>query len=369
MPLPLTLNKFSALQAIRHLRSARVLRPRAGRRKLACPEPLDGKRWTASKLTMPWVNGGEAPTSDRPIHVAVPTPESRIQSKCASNTVYSPEAPVIPLIDGVDSVSPELLFVEMAAVMELPVLVMLGLELCGTFSRDAVSPRDGEVTYGLEPITTAERIRDFAANPQITRLPGKKRARRAARFLMDNAWSPREALIASIIALPIEELGFELGHVTLNKRLGVGAEGILTDAATRVPDILFPGTHVGLNYDGDPHYGADGAEDARAHSVRDKLRDRDLFLEGYSVLPVVHEDLSTRGAFDALIYRVIDLLENETGESYELQRSKLVRVRMAGKRQRLIWSMLPGERGRRISREGVWQTSRETEVLVSDFVL
>lgn len=44
--------------------------------------------------------------------------------------------------------------------------------------------------------------------------------------------------------LPVEEAGYGLGNLVLNQRIGYG------DGGSRVPDILFAGTHVGLNYDG-----------------------------------------------------------------------------------------------------------------------
>ena len=134
-------------------------------------------------------------------------------------------------------------------------------------------------------------------------MPQIWQSREALPYLLGNAWSPIEAIIAQMIVLNPCESGYGLGEIELNRRVGAAKKG------SRVPDILFAGTHVGLNYDGGVHFGledvvaAAGTEGeraaiaaARAKIVGDKRRDRELLANGYAVLPVTSEDLSSPAA-------------------------------------------------------------------------
>ena len=369
----LDLNSFSALQAIRALRCMRMLDghqiQHVGPRE---PQLGFGRRWNAKRLTVPWLNSGLPPTEKHPLYAMVPSAEARIQARCVRNTVCSRDVPMIELPDGVRCVSPEHLFLEMGAYMDPAVHLMLGMELCGSYSRDPVDPRNADASFFLPPLTSAERIRDYVGQTHLRRIEGLEQARWISKLVLDNAWSPREALVAALIVLPLEELGFGLGPIVLNKRvftnqLQLGPAG----RESRVPDILFEGSHIGLNYEGSPHFGSEQEDETRLRIVADKLRDRDLIISGYTVLPVVNEDLAERGAFDTLMLQVMDLLEEETGLRAEFRKEEFFRVRLARRRQRLIWSLLPGKRGEELSREGVWATSadnamRTVEVTITE---
>ena len=148
-----------------------------------------------------------------------------------------------------------------------------------------------------------------------------------------------EALVACLLTLGYGHLGYELGPLELNPRVETKAE------KTRVPDILFSGTHLGINYDSSMHL------ENRDHLVDDKRRTRELLCAGYSVLPITSEDLSEEGGFDRLVGQVMDFLESESGRKLDRQRTFMARKRVRRERQDLIWSLLPGERGARISRE------------------
>ena len=67
---------------------------------------------------------------------------------------------------------------------------------------------------------------------------------------MDNAWSPMEAIVAALAALPPEHFGYGLGPVVLNDRVDT-LDG--ASRASRLPDMTLGGTTTGLNYDGENH--------------------------------------------------------------------------------------------------------------------
>lgn len=366
----LSLNGTSALQTVRAMRSSGWrIGASDDRCPLVGPETDDGRRWTKMRLALPWIDGGDPPSASQPLCVAVSSAGERIQSQCAANTVYRFNAPFVRVPGDfagdasganfdIRFSSPELLFVEMGERMDPAAHLMLGFELCGTFARDPWNARGGEVAYGIEPATTAQRIRDYVECTPQRNTDGLRQAKRIAPLLVDNAWSPREALVAALAVLPLHELGYDLGPIELNGRVWRDdAAGWLSDRCSRVPDMLFAGTHVGLNYDGAPHFGGETSLQ-RARIVEDKRRDRDLMVAGYRVLPVVSEDLVEPGMLDRLMARVMDMVEEESRRGFDLQRAWLARSRVTEARQRLIWSLLPGDRGERIMREGVWGDER-----------
>lgn len=350
----IALTGVTALQAWRAIRSGKCPNARVGQRiDLPVPNPAPAKRWTAKCLDLEFLGiDTSALDPKRPIHVATPDAKKRIRTAGVDCTTYTklPAGSFIDVGHGVALACPELVFIELGAHTRPEVQLLAGYEFCGGFSRDAASPRDGDVTYNVAPITTAEKIAAFLAECKY--VPGSDSAREVLPRLRNNAWSPTEAIVAMLAVTDATELGYGLDDVTLNQRIHVGPD------ATRVPDILFSGTHVGLNYDGAVHFGLqdvvaaagtdherDAVTQARGRIVGDKRRSRDLLAAGYTVLPVTSEDLYEKGGLDAVMLQVMDLIGRETGEPFTLQRNLLNRPKLAKRRQRLIWSLLPGRRG------------------------
>jgi len=221
------------------------------------------------------------------------------------------------------------------------------------------------VTYGLEPVTTIERLRSFAQ--QAISIRGARKALKSIDLIVEDAWSPMEALLASLIMLPGEEFGYDLWPITLNPRMEVSEQlKPYAAAASRVPDIRFRGTSVGINYDGEDHFGlrriaqaAVAAErspgnahlaqeveeaiaDARKRIVSDKRRDRDLETMGYVVLPVTKEDFDEQGGIDRVMGQVVEAIEREGRRDLTSQRQLLENESLAIARQLFIWSLMPG---------------------------
>lgn len=356
----IALTGTTALQAWRNIRSGKCPDVCLGEKiDLPVPDPAPAQRWTAKCFDLGFI-GIDASTLDpkHPIHVATPDAKKRVRTAGIECATYAnlPAGAFIDVGHGVALACPELVFVELGAHTRAEAQLLLGYEFCGGFSRDGASPRDGEVTYGVAPVTTAEKISAFLAGCKY--VPGADGARRMLPYLRENAWSPAEALIAALAVMPTIEMGYGLGDTVLNQRVQVNPE------ATRVPDVLFAGTHVGLNYDGGVHFGlqdvvaAAGTDheraaiaQARARIVGDKRRSRDLLTAGYTVLPVTSEDLYEEGGLDAVMSQVMDLIARETGRDFSAERAFMQRPNIAMKRQRLIWSLLPGQRGEELLRE------------------
>ncbi len=123
---------------------------------------------------------------------------------------------------------------------------------------------------------------------------------------------------------------------------------------------MFVGSGVGINYDGGMHYDLRSIAEAttmepneadealaavRRAIVDDKRRDRDLWLRGLTVLPATSEDLYQPRDPDRLMGQVMEAIERTADRDLSLQRSVLTRQPFVRERQRLVWSLLPGERG------------------------
>lgn len=369
----LAYDKLTALAILRARRSARA---KPGKRiDLTAPQLAQGKRWTRKAVSPERIGMSAA---NGKVYVAVPEGPARIRTAGVVSTVYSTGLPgkaFVDIGDGFSIVGPELLFVEMGALMPLQTQVMLGMELCGTFSRDPFAPRMGEVTYGINPATTVDKLANFVRSTKL--VTGLGQAREALQYVADNAWSPMEATVATLASLPASRLGYDMGRVRLNMR--VQAEGQLQDLGTkvsRVPDLLFDGTPVGINYDGKGHFDLDAlvasarqdddSLSAQQHELRKKYvddlrRNRELAAAGYVVLPATSEDLFARGGLDALMLEAMGALERFCERDLSRQRLALQSKALAKARQRLIWSLLPWEEATKHAREMLRRERQATQ--------
>lgn len=340
----LALSGLTALRVWRAIRAGKLPEVRVGARvDLPAPDPAPASRWTQKAFDLAFLGIDEPLDQKRSLHIAVPDAKLRIRTRGTVCSVFTriPAGSFVDVGHGVAIACPELVFAEMGAAMSRPLQLLLGYELCGGYSRDDVDPREGEIAYSVDPLTTPEAIGEYLEG--CRHMPQIWQSREALPYLLGNAWSPIEAIIAQMIVLDPCESGYGLGEIELNRRVGAAKKG------SRVPDILFAGTHVGLNYDGGVHFGledvvaAAGTESeraaiaaARAKIVGDKRRDRELLANGYAVLPVTSEDLYEPGGLDVVMGQVIALIERETGRDLSEQKKWLAAPGAIKWRQQLL---------------------------------
>ena len=334
------------------------------------PDLAPRKHWSKSLASLSMFGLEKCLSGSEPVNIVVPEGEKRLQSKYAKTTTYSgtslPRGSFIEVMPGLAISCPELLFLEMAEEMDLPEHLMLGHELCGTFARDPRDPLNGTVALHLKPVTTKARLEAYCRKAKWAR--GAYRAQRTLDLLADNAWSPTESIVAAMASLPLPEFGYELDPLVMNERVDTPeALAFVTEAESRVPDILFGDSRVGINYDGAVHLDLDSivkaamdlgcnpgsaqteaalnqaVQEVRAKAVDDIRRNRELAAAGYIVFPVVKEDLYEEGGLDRVMMQVIEALETyahrDMSEHRRMMKSKMLRA----KRQELIWSLLPGK--------------------------
>lgn len=369
----LFVNRLTALRALRLVRASGRAIP-AERLDLARSDPSPHRHWSARLVPRERLALDELQGSDGAVSIAVPSKGARVRAAFACCTVYAKSLPAgsfVNLGDGLAASCPELLFVECAPLMPVAVHVLLGYELCGTFARDPRRPRSGPVAFDVPSATSTDRIARFIGDCHNVR--GCDVARRNLAYVRDNAWSPAEAVLATMAALPINELGYGAGDLVLNRRHELPAELVrLGRAASRVPDIEVADSRVGFNYDGRNHFDLDGlVRAARAESggdeknrgadarraterlaaalreryVDDLRRNRELAAVGRIVLPVASEDLFRQGGLDAVMLEA-DLVSREfDGKGLGDVRAAVKASALSRRRQQLIWSLLPWRPG------------------------
>lgn len=371
----LTLGSLTALRITRAIRCGKVGASLTRRCDMLPPDPEPLRRWTPKRIAEQLAFLGKAGefSATCPLDVLVPEKNLRLQVAGAKSTVVSgtlPRGSFVDMGNGIAMSCPELLFIELGRVMDPIDHVLVGMELCGCFSRAAENPRNGEAVYSIVPVTTVAELRAYAREAHEVR--GSQHALAIIDLIVENAWSPMEALVAALAVLPIDKLGLDLGPIGLNPRKELGERlSRLSDAGSRVPDIMFRGTSVGLNYDGEDHFRlseiaraavaldrdpgnsalarefAKAMADSRSRIVADKRRDRDLMLLGLMVFSITKEDLLDRGGFERVMGQVVEAIERTERRDLLAQRVALGNERISQTRHGLICSLMPGLLGTR----------------------
>lgn len=166
--------------------------------------------------------------------------------------------------EGVLVSSPEATFVQLAAVLTLPQLLLVGMELCGTYAFDGSG--DGGTGFCQRPrLITKERLSQYIG--WCHKRDGLALARQAVRLLMNNSGSPRESVTVLALTLPTSSHGLGLPQPTLNHRTRVTRrDRETTDQSQYFYDFYWTATRgtrngtsrsisrVDAEYDSDAHH-------------------------------------------------------------------------------------------------------------------
>lgn len=370
----LTVGLSDALRITRALRAQRIDLHSFPRGELQAPDPSPAKRWSAQAIPLDSLYLQQRPCPNHPLEVLVDVenkaPRARFMHASSLRSELLPNGSFLRVSDEIWIPCPELLFVLMGSLLPPADHLAVGLELCGEFTLNAMQPMVGRTTFGVPQANTAAEIGSFLRGSSRIHLWGMKQAKRMSALLSDDAWSPMEASVTVPLALGIEDRGYGLGPITLNKRISSSLK-FSGSRLSRVPDILFTGTHIGLNYDGAGHLPLEAIANAginlginpgdgyrerelasATRAVRDKFlddrrRDRELLASGLQVISITSEDLYEPGGLDQVARWAIGRIEAEGSRELSLQKAALMSSTLTADRQNLIWSLLPGPVGDR----------------------
>lgn len=363
----LTLSHQSALDVIRALRSEGNNLREMDTTSFAEPSVLVGKRWDLPNFTSSMWQW-QQPKPQKPLHVLIPTERHRLRGALIQEHLLRNDLPVGSIIwlDECSSVvCPELLFLQMAASLSFPALVMLGHELCGHFSRDANEPLSGVITDGISAATSVLDLERYLSDLKGVR--GLARARKALHYVCDHAISAPEAVLATMYALPPDESGYGMGPVVLNDRVRVDDGGEWARAKSRYPDLTFAFAPVGINYDGSKHFDlgdlmtvanmlmrADKKKqdearevlrsklvEVRAKILDDNMRNRQLAAQGKVIFSATKEDLADGESLDAITRQILSCARMAFGAEVGPFMETLEDTSLTRDRWELLSSLLP----------------------------
>lgn len=152
-----------------------------------------------------------------------------------------------------------------------------------------------------EPITSVARIARYIGKCDGMR--GVKRARRALRYMVDDAASPMESCLAVRLVLPNVLGGYNLPKMEMNREIVVpDGVGDRPGKSYRVCDLLWPQQRVAVEYDSTAHHvGA-------ARIARDSARRGELKYAGIDVATITAPQFFDFAAFDGQVRMIEKLL-------------------------------------------------------------
>ena len=226
-----------------------------------------------------WRLGIGEPTEERPFEVLLRDAGQRTRSRAVRAKIWpSPLAPPSfrKAYKNIYISSPEFAFLQMATRLELPELIALGMEFCGTYRRNVELPRiDGSgitltTAYQQPPLSNLRRLHGYIGSMKSA--PGQQKALKALEYVLPDSASPMETALYLLLCLPRRLGGYALPKPVLNPAIFFSESGrkfTLNNSAK--PDLYWSDARLDLEYNSDEFHG----EDRRAiSSMRRKALER-----------------------------------------------------------------------------------------------
>ena len=181
------------------------------------------------------------------LHVLVPSVAKEQKSKthtCHVLTGSIPNGSFCKIGNGVYIASPDLLFIEMATRLTFVDLVLLGLELCGTYT---LQPNGTPGCQGCPAATTKRTLSSFAEHAKGMR--GSALAQKALRWVVNGSNSPMESALMLYLCLPVRLGGYAFPPPDLNPTTKLGKKATrLYDYETMRCDLHWTKQHTVIEY-------------------------------------------------------------------------------------------------------------------------
>lgn len=186
----------------------------------------------------------------------VPSREKRLRARGVKSYLFTRELPAESFYrvhDGLFVESPAMLFVRLAPRLTPTRRILLGMELCGTYS---IAPGARGGIRSRHEICSPEEIRSTIDT--LGRVDGKQLAKRVVGDILVGAASPFESKAALLLSLPRSKGGYELSGLELNHVVDL-PRGVwpMTRCRQYRIDLFWPSAQVGLECESRAFHAAD----------------------------------------------------------------------------------------------------------------
>lgn len=254
----------------------------------------------------------------RPIHHVVSKPAKRTDRRDFKPHVCSltsiPSGLLYDLGNNCYAAGPELAFIQMASHTSLVGAVVLGHELCGTYSHFF---RFTSGFYERPALTTTQDINDA-----INKLDGMYNlapARNALRWVRNGSASPMETVVACMLNLPTTLGGFGFEAPVLNYKVSCDAAARkITGTKDCKVDNAYPDVMCGVEFDG-KEYHRDAEKDRRRREALAHL--------GWTIYVLNVDDLTSYEAIEAKV-ALLDKVKRQNGSEVSQDQGKSLLERL-----------------------------------------
>lgn len=240
--------------------------------------------------------GLSSPSVAEPLHVLVSAEAVRGRSKSVLPTAWNgglPKGSFREVNKDTYVSSPEFVFLQMARVLDVVSLIELGMELCGTYRREALG---GQTTYDQPALTTPRKLAKFLE--EAGQAYGVKVARQALKYVAPNSASPFETIVYLLLCLPRRLGGYAFPAPKLNVGIKLGKRGRKhTLRRSSVPDLYWQDAKLDLECHGKVH-------ERQKTRTEDSMRRKALERMDVEVIELTYDEVKDQNLFYATVRRL-----------------------------------------------------------------
>lgn len=167
-----------------------------------------------------------------------------------------PNGSFVKFGDGLYVSSPELLFCQMSQCLSEEKLLLLGLEMCGSY---CIS-HDTEFGFvnNLDPLTTPAKINNYICS--LKKLQKNFRSINKAlyisKYLEQGSASPQESRLYIMLAAPRKMGGYGIKHLRFNNTVNLSKQAKeICGQSIVIPDLSIRENKIAVEYDSDAFHG------------------------------------------------------------------------------------------------------------------
>lgn len=189
----------------------------------------------------------------QPVHLVTSRDGTRVRSHGVTPHRTSlgevPSGLLLEAGNGIYVCGPELVFIQLVSHVSTLGSIVLGYELCGSYSQFAPLVSG---FYDRSPLTTREQI--MAASQQLRGTNNVRRAREVLPLVLEGSASPMETVTSNVLFLPEDMGGLSLVMPVLNYEVQLDdVARKITGTKTCVIDGAWPWLNRGVEYNGSDH--------------------------------------------------------------------------------------------------------------------